>query len=150
MDEHAARPVPPPAEQGWQERESSPLFRQIGPLWQKTEGDQLVLGLACTPQTLNRSGHMHGGAISAFCDTALGATLLDGMADGAGSPPRSVATIQLSVQYLAAIVPGDFVEARCRIVRQTRSLAFVEGLLDVAGKPVASSQSIFKLSRAAE
>ncbi len=148
MSDVSDQAAPHPASEGWSQRESSPLFRQIGTLWEKWHDNQLVLGLDCTPQTLNRTGRMHGGAISAFCDTALGATLRAELNRTSASTPRGFTTIQLNVQYIGGVQLGDFVEARCRIIRQTRSLAFVDGVLTVSGEPVAAVQSVFKFVRA--
>lgn len=139
-----------PAEAGWTRRRSNPFFDMIGPVWQTQENGQFIFGMHCTPITLNNAGNMHGGALTAFCDQALGGTLMETLsrAEGQVGPVRSV-TVQLNVQFLAAVRPLDFMIARCRITRRTRTLVFLDGLVEVGGEPVSSVQAVFKLVRPA-
>lgn len=140
-----------PAGAGWTRRRSNPFFDLIGPFWQKQEEDgRFIFAMHCTPNTLNNSGNMHGGALTAFCDQALGGTLIETLsrAEGQVGPVRSV-TVQLNVQFLAAVKPFDFLVGRCRVTRRTRTLVFVDGLVEVGGEAVASLQSVFKLVKPA-
>ena len=140
-----------PALAGWTQRRSNPFFDVIAPFWQKQEADGLIFGMLCTPNTLNNAGNMHGGALTAFCDQALGGTLIETirLADGPQAPPARSVTVQLNVQFLAAVQPLDFLVGRCRITRRTRSLVFLDGLVEVNGSAVASVQAVFKLVKPA-
>ncbi|MGK6314115.1 PaaI family thioesterase [Neorhizobium sp. DT-125] len=137
-----------PAAAGWTKRRSNPFSELIGPFWYKQQEDgQFVFGMLCTPNTLNNAGVMHGGALATFCDQALGGTLFEILSRAQGSetePVRSV-TVQLNIQYLSAVRSLDFLIARCRIIRQTRTLVFLDGLVDVGSEAVASLQAVFKL-----
>jgi acyl-coenzyme A thioesterase PaaI-like protein len=55
------------------------------------------------------------------------------------------ATIQLNTQFIAAVQIGDFVEGRAEIVRGTRSLVFVRGMLTVGERAVATIDGICKV-----
>ncbi|WP_117192068.1 PaaI family thioesterase [Rhizobium terrae] len=136
-----------PAAAGWTKRRSNPFSELIGPFWQKHEGNQFLLGLLCTPNTLNNAGVMHGGCLATFCDQALGGTLFETLsrAQGPDAPPVQSVTVQLNVQFLAAVRPLDFLIGRCRITRRTRMLVFLDGLAEVGGEAVASLQAVFKL-----
>ncbi|WP_105429679.1 PaaI family thioesterase [Neorhizobium sp. T6_25] len=140
-----------PAEAGWRRRLSNPFCELIGPFWQKYEGDQFLLGLLCTPNTLNNANVMHGGCLATFCDQALGGTLFETLsrAQSPDAPPVRSVTVQLNVQFLAAVRPFDFVIGRCRITRQTRTLVFLDGLAEVGNEAVASLQAVFKLVKPA-
>jgi acyl-coenzyme A thioesterase PaaI-like protein len=79
-----------------------------------------------------------------FADSALGRIVAEAV------ERKPIATIQLDTHFLAPAKPGDFVEARGRIVRKTRSVVFVEGMLTVRGHPVIRSHGIWKVLKAAE
>ncbi|MFB9947995.1 PaaI family thioesterase [Rhizobium puerariae] len=137
-----------PAAAGWSRRRANPFSELIGPFWQKQQEDgRFMFGMLCTPGTLNNAGVMHGGALATFCDQALGGTLFETLsrAQDSDAPPVRSVTVQLNVQFLAAVRPLDFMIARCRITRQTRTLVFLDGLVDVGGEAVASLQAVFKL-----
>jgi acyl-coenzyme A thioesterase PaaI-like protein len=53
------------------------------------------------------------------------------------------------VHYLGAARIGDFVEARCRVKRQTRHVVFVESEPFSAGRMVATADGIWKFLSAA-
>ena len=55
-------------------------------------------------------------------------------------------TVQLDVQFLSAVRPGQLVEARGRIVRQTSSLVFMQGGLSVAGTEVVTASAVLKIT----
>lgn len=136
-----------PAAAGWTKRRSNPFSDVIGPFWQKQEDGHFLFGMLCSPNTLNNAGVMHGGCLSTFCDQALGGTLYETLSrtQPSGAPPIGSVTVQLNVQFLAAIRPGDFIIGRCRVTRQTRTLVFMDGLVDAGSETVASVQAVFKL-----
>ncbi|WP_052182560.1 PaaI family thioesterase [Rhizobium sp. YS-1r] len=138
-----------PAAAGWTKRRSNPFSEMIGPFWQKYEDGQFLLGLLCTPNMLNNAGVMHGGCLATFGDQAIGSTLFETLsrAQGPDAPPVRSVTVQLNVQFLAAVRPSDFVIGRCLITRQTRTLVFLHGLAEVDGEAVASLQAVFKLMK---
>lgn len=149
---HYQTPRFDPAQAGWIQRRSNPFFDVIAPFWHKQEGDAFSFGMECTPNTLNNSGNMHGGAITAFCDQALGGTIIEAvrLVEGTDAPPARSVTVQLNMQFLAAVRPHDFLVCKCRIIRRTRSLVFLDGLVEVNGNAVAATQAVFKLVRPAE
>ncbi|MCQ1853407.1 PaaI family thioesterase [Neorhizobium galegae] len=140
-----------PAAAGWTKRRSNPFSDVVGPFWQKQEDGQVLFGLLCTPQTLNNARVMHGGALATFCDQALGGTLHETLSRGQEPDAPSVrsVTVQLNVQFLAAVRPFDFVIARCRVTRKTRTLVFLDGFVEVGNEAVASLQAVFKLVKPA-
>lgn len=146
-----ANAVLDPEAAGWTRRRSNPFFDVVGTVWHKVEEGQFLFGMQCMPHMLNNAANMHGGAIMAFCDQALGGTLVEtlGRDDGPEAPPARSVTVQLNVQFLAAVHPGDFLIGRFRVTRRTRSLVFLDGLAEVKGEAVASAQAVFKLLRPA-
>ncbi len=49
------------------------------------------------------------------------------------------------MQFIGGVKIGDFVEAHCDVVRETRSVLFIEGKLKVGARIVASASGIWKI-----
>jgi acyl-coenzyme A thioesterase PaaI-like protein len=100
---------------------------------------------------LNNAGVMHGGCMATFCDQALGGTLFETLSRqlSPDAPPVQSVTVQLNIQFLAAVRPSDFLVGSCRVTRQTRTLVFLDGLVEVGNEAVASLQAVFKLIKPA-
>ncbi|MND00386.1 hypothetical protein D3C83_189790 [compost metagenome] len=54
-------------------------------------------------------------------------------------------TAQLQAQFVSSAQAGDFIVGRPEIVRCTRQLVFVRGLITVGEKTIASAEGIWKL-----
>jgi acyl-coenzyme A thioesterase PaaI-like protein len=54
------------------------------------------------------------------------------------------ATVQLDVHFVDAVKVGEFVEAKCQVVRRTRSLVFMSGDLMVGDRVVATAKGVWK------
>jgi uncharacterized protein (TIGR00369 family) len=111
----------------------------VGPFWTKAEGESAIYGFLAEKRHLNRQGAVHGGMIMTFADNSLG------MASWAANGGRGQVTIQLDTQFIDAVKEGDFVIARCNVVRQTRSLMFMAATLTVAPRTVATASGVWKL-----
>ncbi len=59
-----------------------------------------------------------------------------------GRQPR--AAVQLDMHVIDAVQAGAFVEARCTVVRRTRSLVFMAGELVVGTRIVARANGVWK------
>jgi uncharacterized protein (TIGR00369 family) len=110
---------------------------QFGPLQRKRQEDGWAYAMRVDSRHRNEAGLMHGGALTAFIDEAVGTIV----AEKAGRPH---VTVQLSASFLHPVQVGDLVELACEIVKVTRSMAFVEVRLTVLGEIVATAHLIFK------
>src|SRR3546814_18441440 len=54
-------------------------------------------------------------------------------------------TAQLAVQFVAAHKIGEFVSCSAELVRHTSQIIFVRGLITADGRPVASTEGIWKV-----
>ena len=54
------------------------------------------------------------------------------------------ATVQLDMHFIDAVQIGDFVEAKCTVVRRTRSLVFMAAELVVGDRVVATAKGVWK------
>ena len=54
-------------------------------------------------------------------------------------------TVQLSTQFISPARIGDFVEGRAEVLRATRTVVFVRGLLTVGDRTVVSAEGVWKI-----
>lgn len=88
---------------------------------------------------LNMVGILHGGVHASLIDSAMGllATLQ--------KPGKETVTIQLSINYFAAVKTGK-IEVKTAVVQASRSLVTTEGTVyDEQGKMLAKGQAVFKV-----
>jgi uncharacterized protein (TIGR00369 family) len=125
-----------PAAHGWERVRGHNFGELVGPIWRR--GDALF-GFAAVDKHRNHRGIVHGGMLTTFADQAMGMT----GRRATGEKPH--ATIEISMQFIGAVTVGDFVEAHCEIVRETRSLLFIESKLKVGSRIVATASGIWKI-----
>lgn len=126
---------------GWEVRhfeEPDGFSVLIGPLLSRREGDGWVHGVVAEARHLNARGVVHGGLIASLADQALGMTVWDAV----GRHP--CATVQLNVQYVAAARAGEFLTVHGEVIRVTRSVVFVRGLVAADGRTVAMADGVWK------
>ena len=125
---------------GWKRMGRAAGFSELaGPFWSRRDGDEWRYGALAEPKHMNNRGVVHGGLLLTLADHALGFAVWEHVGRA------SCATIQLDMQFLDAVRPGDFVEVDPAIVRATRSVVFVRGSLAVAGRTVAAANGIWKI-----
>src|SRR3984957_19062422 len=125
-----------PAANGWKRIEGHNFGELVGPIWRR--GDARF-GIVAADKHLNHIGRVHGGMLTTFADQAMGMT----GRRATGEKPH--ATIEINMQFIGAVKVGDFVEAHCEIVRETRSLLFIESKLKVGSRIVATASGIWKI-----
>jgi uncharacterized protein (TIGR00369 family) len=91
---------------------------------------------------LNLGGSIHGGAVMSFIDMAL-------FAGGrcAGMSEGHYVTLDLTTHFIARGRAGLPLEAHVELVRQTRSLAFMQGIVRQDGEPCYSFTGTLKRLR---
>jgi len=130
--------TPDPALDGWKPRALDGFFGLVGPLWTRKEGEAWAYAFLAEARHINPAGIVHGGMLTTLIDHALSAIAWE------ANERRPCVTVQLDVQFLSAVRPGQLVEARGRIVRQTSSLVFMQGALSVAGEEVVTASAVLK------
>jgi acyl-coenzyme A thioesterase PaaI-like protein len=55
------------------------------------------------------------------------------------------ATVQLQLQFVASPAVGDFITCRPEVVRRTRVLVFLRGLITAEDRVVASADGMFRV-----
>ena len=138
---HAAPDVP----EGFHPRQygGSGFIGANGPLYlRKVEGGGVQLGFRVEPRHCNPMGILHGGMMATFCDMLLPISAHYLSADLAR---RMLPTIQLQVDYLGPSPLGAWVQGDAQLLRTTRSLVFLQGLVSADGATVARASGIFKI-----
>jgi len=101
---------------------------------------KIKVGFQTRKEFRNPAGIIQGGIIAAMIDDAFGPMCI--LASGRTKVPL---TLDLNVSYMAAGQHGNFV-CEARIIRQGKSIAFVEGeLFDAAGELIARATSTVRL-----
>jgi len=127
-----------PAAAGWQPYSDEGFFGLVGPLWTRQENGLHLYAFKAEAKHHNRRGVVHGGMLMAFADRSMGMTCWYAN----GEQPQ--ATVQLDMHFIDAVRIGEFVEARCTVVRRTRSLVFMNGELVVGDRVVATATGVWK------
>ena len=127
-----------PATKGWQPDTDEGFIGLVGPFWTRKEGDLHLYAFHAEHKHHNRRGVVQGGMLMTFADRSMGMTCW--YANG----QRPQATVQLDMHFIDAVQVGEFVEAKCKVVRQTRALVFMEGELVVGDRVVATAKGVWK------
>lgn len=116
-----------------------PFETHIGPLCFKIETDGRVRS-AFQPQRhhLNGGGAIHGGALMSFADFSLFA-----IAHNALQGARAV-TLTCNSEFISAGDLNGIVEGHGEVVRDTRSVIFVRGLITQASRPLLAFSGTLK------
>lgn len=126
------RPMPIPGE----------FMRVNGPLYVVREGDRVRCGFRVEERHTNPMRICHGGMMASFCDMLLPMTAFRTCEAVKG---RFLPTISLQVDYLAPAPLGAWVEGEAQVLRTTRSLVFMQGLVSADGEAVARVSGVFKI-----
>lgn len=139
----SARPDPDwLAANGWQIVEDDGFIKHVGPFWLSTENGATRLGFIADNRHRNRLGNVQGGMIATLCDRALGTTIRLRN----GNIPS--VTVQLDLHYIDPTRIGEFVEARCKIVKRSRRLAFLEAEVFSNERLTAIARGVWKATAA--
>jgi len=127
-----------PASAGWESCRDEGFAGLVGPFWMQPSGDGYRYAFLAEPKHHNRRGVVQGGMLMTFADRSMGMTCWYAI----GRQPQ--ATVQLDVHFVDAVQIGEFVEAKCRVVRRTRSVVFMAADLVVGERIVATAQGVWK------
>ncbi len=127
-----------PAIAGWRSYTDEGFIGLVGPLWQRGPEDEPSFAFLAEHKHHNRRGLVQGGMLMTFADRSMGMTAWHAN----GRKPQ--ATVQLDVHFVDAVEIGEFVEARCQVVRRTRSLIFMSATLVVGERVVATANGVWK------
>ncbi|MBX3659127.1 MAG: PaaI family thioesterase [Ramlibacter sp.] len=121
-------------------RMGGPFISFNGPLHARLEGERLLLGFRVEPRHANPLKMCHGGMLATFADMLLPMAAMY-QADGGR---RFLPTISLQIDYLAPAPLGAWVQGQADVLRSTRNMVFIQGLVSADGTPALRASGIFK------
>jgi len=120
--------------QGWDPHEDF-----LGPFYHKRVGNEIRCAFLAEEKHVNGGGGLHGGLLLSFADHSIFVIAQDCLGEDAGG-----VTVSLHGEFCAGGQKGDFVEAVGDVVRETRSLVFVRGMIVVGDKTLVNFSAIIK------
>lgn len=117
-------------------------YGTIGPLFLQNLGNKVVFGFRCGKKHVNAAKICHGGMLFTLMDIELGfnANIETGITG-------FLVTVNMTSDFLAPVKEGQWVEAHGDVVKQTRSLVFVEGRLTADGEAILRANAVLKVPR---
>ena len=136
-------PAAPNVPEGFHPRSFGDGFIGVnGPLYVRRAGSTFQLGFRVERRHCNMMGICHGGMMATFCDMLMP---ISAHVLSAEIGMRFLPTINLQIDYLAAAPLGAWVQGEAQLLRTTRSLVFMQGLVQADGVSVARTSGIFKI-----
>lgn len=127
---------------GWKLIEADGFTGHVGPFWMLDNDGEKTLGLLIEQRHANiHMGTLHGGVVMTFADIALGS----GVAAVLREQRLNCATLSLQTQFVSVARMGDFITCTPEIVRQSRQIIFVRGLIKAGEKTIASVEGLWKV-----
>ena len=129
--------------EGFRAREFGGGFIGVnGPLYARRTDAGFQLGFRVEERHCNPMGICHGGMMATFCDMLLPVSA-HVMSKDIGQ--RFLPTINLQIDYLAPSPLGAWVQGEAQLLRATKSLVFMQGLVQADGVSVARVSGIFRI-----
>jgi uncharacterized protein (TIGR00369 family) len=113
-----------------------------GPLYVKKLERGIQLGFRVEARHCNPMGICHGGMMATFCDMLLPISA-HYLAQDIGR--RFLPTINLQVDFLGPSAKDAWVQGEAQLLRATRNMVFMQGLVTADDKNVARVSGIFKI-----
>ncbi|MEM7405478.1 MAG: PaaI family thioesterase [Pseudomonadota bacterium] len=122
---------------GW-----DPYEDMTGPMYeQRGDGPERRCAMRIEARHCNTWGIVHGGLMMSFADYATFALARHAL-DGGGA-----VTVSMTSDFCASARVGDLLEAEVEVMRETRSMVFVQGREFVGDRTVLSFSAVLKKMR---
>lgn len=124
---------------GWLTWVGDPFETLTGPYYYRTDDDGTIRG-AFIPETkhLNGGGIVHGGALMTFADAMLGALVYLGLNN------QFAVTVTFNTEFVGSGAAGAPIYGTGRIVRETKSMVFLQAQLEQNDQPILAFSSAMK------
>ena len=116
----------------------SPVLELIGPLYCRGEGDDLIIGLRVEAKHCNARGTVHGGILATLADVALGYTMAF-----SSTPPASLITANLTLDFAGTAKIGDWLEAHVDVQKRGSRLSFANCYITVNEQRIVRASAVF-------
>ncbi len=116
--------------------------RFTGPLLGRWDGERVRLGFLVEPHHANPARACHGGMLSTFADMQMAIATHYQWPEIAG---HSFPTVNMTVDFLAAVPIGAWVVGAAEVLRATRSLVFIQGTATADGESALRFNGVYKI-----
>jgi acyl-coenzyme A thioesterase PaaI-like protein len=117
------------------------LLAAMGPFYLRADDDGgLTVGMRVEARHSNSSTHAHGGLLLTLADMSTGMVVSWHHGEYTAMP-----TVSQTSDFVGAAPIGAWVESKPRIVRLTRSLAFLDTMITADGAPALRASTVYKL-----
>lgn len=134
----------PPQGRDWRLVDNGAFEQLAGPMYWTTDQldaeEPIRLGFRVLSKHCNPNNACHGGMMATFLDMVLGMAI--DTATGAGGP-----TMTLNIDYLAAALPGEWIESRTRLVHASYKSGYCDTVLHGPRGVVARANGMWRLLR---
>lgn len=113
-----------------------------GPLYYRKFEGGIHLGFRVEERHCNPMGVCHGGMLATFADMVCA---ISAHATSEAAKNRFLPTISLQLDYMASARLGTWVQGTASVLRATRTMMFMQGLVTADDEPVARISGIFKI-----
>ncbi len=124
---------------GWTRIQTLGYTATLGAIWRKGADDDCSLAFLAGESQSNYAGAVHGGALMTFADIALG------FRGARALGHTACVTAQLQVQFVSGARVGELVSCKPELVRLSKQMFFVRGLICAGGRTAASADGIWKV-----
>ena len=125
--------------EAWRPLRMGDVTEFIGPYVRRKAATGHVYGFQTDDRHANINGVIHGGMLVTFADQALGSTVYEALGK------RRATTAQLNCMFVGAVKPGEFLECDAEVIRITRSLVFIRGIVRVGDRHVLAADGVWKI-----
>ena len=133
----------PAAPEGFKARHFGDGFVAVnGPLYTRLTEAGMQVGFRVEDRHTNPMRICHGGMLASFGDMLLPMTAHHLCPEAQG---RFLPTISLQIDYLSQAPLGSWVQGEAQVMRLTRRMIFMQGLVTADGVNVARVSGIFKI-----
>lgn len=116
---------------------SSPFMEHLGQMYRSEREDgSIVLALRLGVTHTNMHDIAHGGMLATLADNALGHVV-------ALKANTSVVTVQMSLDFMSAVKPGDWLEAHVMVDKIGRRLIYATCRLMVGERSMLKASGVF-------
>lgn len=115
----------------------------LGPIYGKVIDGKLRLGMRVGRRHINPHDTCHGGILASFADMQVYVS----QQQEPDLRYTLMPTISMSLDYLAPVVLGDWLESHTRLLRATKATLFQQTIATVGDRPVFRSSCIYRISK---
>jgi uncharacterized protein (TIGR00369 family) len=113
-----------------------------GPLYTRLFEGKLQLGFVVEERHCNPMGICHGGMLATFADMLCPITA---HASCEATKGRFLPTISLQLDYLGSAPKASWVQGEAQVLRATRNMVFMQGLVTADATLIARVSGVFKI-----